>query len=187
MGEKPSDSEGDDLPVEKVSWKDAMAFCKKLTKRERQAGHLPEGYIYRLPTEAEWEYVMRGGHKSEERYKYSGSDNIDKVAWYGDNSSGHTHVVGQKQPNELEIHDMSGNVYEWCYDWFDSGYYGDNSREDPVNISRASSRVIRGGSWINAAQYCRSANRHSWYPDYTHYYIGFRVVLAPEIPNDATE
>ena len=175
----PSRIEGGDHPVERISWHDAMRFCRKLTKRESQAGRLPKGYVYRLPTEAEWEYAARGGSKSN-GYKHSGSDDIDEVAWYVDNSSSKTHEVGRKQPNELGIYDMSGNVWEWCYDWYDDDYYSNSPRENPVNTSRASYRVCRGGS-CNNTRFCRSVFRFRSAPDFKYFILGFRVALAPEI------
>ena len=131
MGYNPSYSEGDNRPVEKVSWYDAVEFCNKLSEKE---GLTPAYTIngfdvscnwsangYRLPTEAEWEYAAKGGKKSK-NYKYSGSDNIDDVAWYDANSDGRSHDVGTKAPNELGIYDMSGNVWEMCWDSFDNSY-----------------------------------------------------------------
>ena len=181
MGKNPSRFKGVRNPVECVSWNDAVAFCKKLTERERAAGRLPAGYVYRLPTEAEWEYAARGGPKSK-GCKYSGSDDLDAVGWYDGNSGRKTHPVGQKQPNELGLYDMSGNVWEWCLDWYDSGYYRKSPGTDPVNTAGASSRVSRGGSWYNSAGYCRAAIRDRVRPDSADSLLGFRVCLAPSSP-----
>ena len=117
MGKNPSSfKKGGNYPVECVSWYDAMAFCRKLTELERSAGRLPKGYEYTLPTEAQWEYAARGG--KSKGYEYSGSDDLGEVGWSWDNSNGATHSVRQKKPNELGLYDMSGNVYEWCRDWY---------------------------------------------------------------------
>ena len=134
MGKNPSYNVGDNLPVTNVSWNDCQEFIKKLNSLT--------GAKFRLPTEAEWEYAARGGKKSK-KYKYSGSNNIDDVAWYTYNSGGKTHAVGTKRPNELGIYDMSGNVYEWCSDWYDS--YSSMSQTNPKGANSGSYRVLRGG------------------------------------------
>ncbi len=165
---------GNSHPVTCVSWDDAMAFCKWLTEKEHKSGHLPTGYRYTLPTEAQWEFAARGGNKSK-GYKYSGSDNLDKVGWYSDNSGKKTHEVGQKATNELGLYDMSGNVYEWCYDWYDLDYYDSGSMKDPTGAGSGSNRVNRGGSWNNNAGNCRSANRNRNTPADTDIILGFRL------------
>lgn len=167
-------------PIESVSWHDAVIFCEQLTQFERQAGRLPADYEYRLPTEAEWEYAARGASKSQ-GYMYSGSDDIDRVAWYKGNSNGHTSRVGQKEPNELGIHDMSGNVNEWCLDWYSRCYYRSTPQKDPVNTTEGVRHVSRGGSWSSVAQKCRSAFRNKWHPSKTASFLGFRVALAPAV------
>jgi len=165
-----------EYPIVCVSWHNAVAFCKWLTSTERRAGRLPEGYEYRLPTEAEWEYAARGGSNGRST-KYAGSNSIGEVAWYADNSSQKTHLVGQKQANELGLHDMSGNVWEWCLDWKDD--YSSGSQTDPVGLGTDSLRVFRGGSWNYIASFCRVAYRYGHTPTYTYSNIGFRVALAP--------
>lgn len=175
MGTNPSRFKGSNKPVEQVSWNDAVKFCKKLTARERAAGRLPSDCEYRLPTEAEWEFAARGGTKSR-GYKYSGSNNINSVAWFGSNSSGQTHEVGTKSSNELGIHDMSGNVWEWCNDWY--GKYSSGSATDPAGASSGSYRVNRGGGWASGARCCRVAFRDNNSPGYTYAFLGFRVLLA---------
>jgi len=152
MGKNPSKfADGDNYPVEQVSWNDAQKFIKKLNART--------GKNYRLPTEAEWKYAAGGGNKSR-GYEYSGSNNIDDVAWYYDNSGGYSHPVGTKSPNELGIYDMSGNVCEWCQDWYIGSF-----------------RAALGGSWSNYASYCLVANRLGNNPDARDNDFGFRVVL----------
>ncbi len=178
MGTNPSHFKGSNNPVEQVSWNDAVKFCERLTQRERAAGRLPEGYAYRLPTEAEWEYAARGGAKSR-GYKYSGSDDLDRVGWYDGNSGKKTHEVRTKSGNELGLYDMSGNVWEWCNDWY--GEYGSGTQSDPAGPGTGSARVNRGGSWGSRARRCRSAIRGGNSPGYTPCDLGFRVVLGPII------
>ncbi|MBR5249759.1 MAG: SUMF1/EgtB/PvdO family nonheme iron enzyme [Bacteroidales bacterium] len=168
MGDNPSYSKGDNLPVENVSWNDIQEFIKKLNQLT--------GKTYRLPTEAEWEYAARGGKKSK-GYKYAGSNNIEDVAWYTNNSSSHTHPVGQKQPNELGLYDMSGNVWEWCQDRY--GNYNSSSQTNPTGPASGSNRVLRGGSWCNSARLCRVSDRCSYDPSSRYYTFGFRLVLLP--------
>jgi len=129
---------------------------------------------YRLPTEAEWEYAARGGNKSK-GYKYSGSDNADDVAWYASNSKSMTQQVGKKAPNELGLYDMSGNVWECCSDWYDSGYYAKSPTTNPYNSTAGSYRVYRGGSCYSIAAYTRAASRNNVSPTYTYGGLGFRI------------
>jgi len=161
MGKEPSFFKGDNLPVERVSWHDAVAFCKKVGGR--------------LPTEAEWEFAARGGNKSK-GYIYSGSNNINEVAWYSNNSGGTTRVVGTKAPNELGTHGMSGNVWEWCNDWY--SFYPEVPVSDPKGPIRGTFRVIRGGSWSSFARVgLRNAIRDYILPNLSSQYWGFRVVF----------
>ena len=170
MGKNPSHFKGDNLPVESVSWHDAVEFCKKLSQKE--------GVTYRLPTEAEWEYAARGGNQSK-GFEYSGSSSIDGVAWYSSNSGSKTQPVGTKQPNELGIYDMSGNVWEWCSDWYDSNYYKNSPSNNPTGPSSGSFRVLRGGSWGSRAKSCRVAYRNYSGPERRFDRSGFRVVRLP--------
>ena len=167
MGNNPSSWKGDNLPVENVSWDDCQDFIRKLNTLT--------GKNFRLPTEAEWEFAARGGNKSR-GYKYAGSNNIGDVAWYDGNSGNKTHVVGTKSPNELGIYDMSGNVYEWCQDWY--GDYSSASQTNPTGASNGSNRVLRGGSWYSYARICRSSDRDGGTPVSRYYYYGFRLVLS---------
>ena len=168
MGSNPSNFSGTNLPVEGVSWDDCQTFIKKLNQLT--------GKNFRLPTEAEWEYAARGGQKSK-GYKYAGSNALSDVAWYWDNSSSKTHPVKQKQANELGLYDMSGNVWEWCQDWY--GNYGSAAQTNPTGPSSGSYRVIRGGSWSDSASSCRVAYRNIYSPGIRISYLGFRVVLLP--------
>ncbi|MGI6301330.1 MAG: SUMF1/EgtB/PvdO family nonheme iron enzyme [Verrucomicrobiota bacterium] len=170
-------STSDSYPMVYVSWKNAVAYCEWLTQRERDAGRLPQGYEYRLPTEAEWEYAARGG-KNGRSTKYSGSDNLGEVGWYSGNSGRKTHEVGGKRANELGLYDMSGNVWERCWDW--KGTYSSSSQRDPVGPGSGSPRVPRGGGWFLDAGGCRVADRGGSSPVFTDYYSGFRVALAPQ-------
>ena len=166
MGSNPSYFEGDDLPVEQVSWDDCQEFIRKLNSLT--------GQNFRLPTEAEWEFACRGGNNSR-GYKYSGSNYIDNVAWYDGNSGGKTHPVATKSPNELGIYDMSGNVWEWCCDWY--GDYTSGALTNPKGPESGSLRVHRGGCWIYYARFCRSSFRHFNFPTHRYYYLGLRLAL----------
>ncbi len=166
MGGNPSYFKGDNLPVECVSWNDCQEFINKLNSIT--------GRNFRLPTEAEWEFAARGGKKSK-GYKYSGSNNLDEVAWYNENSGDQTHPVGTKKPNELGIYDMSGNVWEWCADWY--GDYSSSPSTDPTGPTSGSIRVYRGGSWSHYAWLCRVSYRNWDFPDFGLDYLGLRLVL----------
>jgi formylglycine-generating enzyme required for sulfatase activity len=177
MGSNPANlkNAGRDATVEQVSWDDAMQFCRKLTERERQAGRLPEGYEYTLPTEAQWEYACRAGTTGP----FAGSGNLDSMGWYTSNSGNTTHPVAQKQANAWGLYDMHGNVWEWCRDW--SGGYPGGSVTDPTGPSSGSSRVFRGGCWSSIAQFCRSVFRSCFEPGYRINDVGFRLALAPSL------
>jgi formylglycine-generating enzyme required for sulfatase activity len=175
MGVNPSYFQGADLPVERVSWDDAMVFCDRLTKQEHLAERLQPGQVYRLPTEAEWEYAARGGSRSQ-GYKYAGSNILEEVAWSSSNSGRKTHPVAQKTANELDLYDMSGNVSEWCQDWYADSYRNVPS-VDPAGPSSGRSRVVRGCSWSYSPRYCRSIDRNSRLPGNRRNFMGFRVAL----------
>lgn len=172
MGSNPSYFKGDTLPVETVSWDEAMAFCQKLTERERSAGRLPAGWEFTLPTEAQWEFACRAGTTGD----YAGD--LDAMAWYDKNSGSKTHPVGTKQANAWGLSDMHGNVWEWCADWYGSSYPG-GSVPDPSGAVSGSNRVSRGGSWGFSAVDCRSAFRGYVEPGFRHGNLGFRLALAP--------
>ena len=164
MGSNPSDSKGDNLPVEQVSWDDCQVFIQNLNQLT--------GKQFRLPTEAEWEYAARGGRKSR-GYKYAGGNDIGLVAWYTGNSGDETHTVATKQANELGVYDMSGNVWEWCSDRY--GDYQSSSQSDPQGPSSGSDRVYRGGGYYSDAVYCRVSYRIDFTPDYRHFDLGLRL------------
>ena len=167
MGSNPSNFKGDNLPVETVNWNDCQEFISKLNSLT--------GRKFRLPTEAEWEYAARGGKKSR-GYQYSGSRKISDVAWYEGNSRSKTHPVGRKQANELGIYDMSGNVWEWCSDWY--GSYSSSSQTNPMGSDSGAKRVRRGGSWCYIARICRSSYRYGDAPDCRGLYLGLRLALS---------
>ena len=166
MGSNPSEFNGDNLPVENVSWDDCQEFIRELNALT--------GQNFRLPTEAEWEFACRGGNNSR-GYKYSGSNYIDNVAWYTDNSGDKTHPVATKSPNELGIYDMSGNVREWCSDWY--GNYSSGAQTNPKGSDEGEFRVLRGGGWSSLAMFCRSSRRSNYIPDLFDYNLGLRLSL----------
>jgi formylglycine-generating enzyme required for sulfatase activity len=182
-------------PVEQLSWVDATNYCGQLTGREQAAGRLPAGWVYRLPTESEWEYACRAGTTTAFSFGsaiHGGMANFDDH-WEYDASIGDIYVsnptvpwlprtttVGSYQPNAWGLYDMHGNVWEWCRDWYDS--YPTGSVTDPPGPTSGSYRVFRGGSWLNLGRNCRSAQRNYWNASYLDYSLGFRVVLAPGQP-----
>jgi formylglycine-generating enzyme required for sulfatase activity len=170
---KPSQFKQEGGPVERVSWDQADRFCRKLSEIK--------GGVYRLPTEAEWEYACRAG--SQERF-YFGNDpaysQIEQYAWYSENSDSSTHPVGEKKPNSFGLYDMHGNVSEWCRDWYAADCYNHSVTADPLCLQNGKSRVIRGGNWFQEARFCRSASRSDCGPYYIRNYVGFRVVLEVE-------
>jgi formylglycine-generating enzyme required for sulfatase activity len=171
MSSNPSNFKGDNLPVEMVTWDDVQVFLGKLNTKT--------GKTYRLPTEAEWEYAAGGGENS--RTKYAGTDSessLGNYSWYGDNSGNKTHPVGTKQPNQLGLYDMSGNVWEWCSDWYGGNYYSSSPQNNPKGASTGSDRVLRGVSWYSTASRCRVSYRYSYYPAARSYYFGFRLVRS---------
>lgn len=162
-----------DFPVANVGWHEAHKFCVELTAREFKAGRLPAGYVYRLPTEAEWEYAARAGSAGA----YAGD--LENLGWYGDNSDKMVHPVAQKQPNAWGLYDMHGNVWEWNSDWYGAEVYSETNRVNPKGPASGEVKSCRGGSWGWAARHSRSANRHWAGAQYCGQHIGLRVVLAP--------
>ncbi|GAB4488088.1 MAG: formylglycine-generating enzyme family protein [Saprospiraceae bacterium] len=172
-------------PVLHVSWNDAAHFCNWLSERAgfQKVYDFQEDSLkidltangYRLPTEAEWEYAAAGG-KPVKKGKYAGAGPLASLAWYSGNAARHPHAVGLKNPNALGIHDLSGNVWEWCHDWYDKGYYA-KSREakNPSGSVSGETRVLRGGAWNNSGKHLRIANRSNRYPDFRDGSVGFRV------------
>ena len=174
MGSNPSYFGGSQLPVEQVSWQDCQAFISRLNELTNEN--------FRLPTEAEWEFAARGGNDSQ-GYKYSGSNDLSSVAWYSYNDSWElrgtgyygTHEVATRNPNELMLYDMSGNVHEWCQDWY--GAYDAGEQVNPVGPAGGTTRVYRGGSWYFDEWFCRVSFRNSVSPSYTSYGIGLRLAM----------
>ncbi|MFT5523976.1 MAG: sulfatase modifying factor 1 [Pirellulaceae bacterium] len=180
---KGLEREGDRYPASYVSWEDALLFCEKLTSRERSAGRLSQVEEYRLPTEAEWEYACRSGTTAA--FSFGSDDaNLKEYAWCGgplrgnEKNDHYAHQVGGKLANAWRLHDMHGNVSEWCLDWYAAEHYGSGSLVDPAGPVLGSYRVSRGGSWYSSPQRCRSANRNWFTPDFRHYRLGFRVLRS---------
>ena len=187
MGENPSKFINDNYPVENVSWYDVQLFITKLNEKNKTN--------YRLPTEAEWEYAARGGQtRNTEESKFSGSHNLDEIGWNWRNSgdsilvgrwdlemmkrnNAHPHAVGEKKPNSLGIYDMSGNVWEWCADWYSDDYYERSPKENPHGPKVTKTRVYRGGSFVSKRKQCTVYYRFSSAPKYGYTYLGFRLVL----------
>jgi formylglycine-generating enzyme required for sulfatase activity len=183
IGSNPSHFTGDpNRPVEQVTWVEATNYCAALTQQERAAERIATNSVYRLPTEAEWEYACRGW-TSDRRFSYGddpGYTNLTNYAWYSDNSGSTTHPVGQKLPNPWGLYDMHGNIYQWCQDWV--GAYPGGVALDPQGPATGTMRVYRGGCWVSGGDDCRSAFRYYSIPDGRSLYVGFRVVLAPSQP-----
>ena len=176
--------EGDDYPMYYVNWYDAVEYCNKLSLKE---GLTPAYEVlnnniicdwnangYRLPTEAEWEYAAKGGNKENRTFEYSGSNKVDEVAWYVDNSDRGIKPVGIKNPNGLGLYDMSGNVWEWCWDWF--SFYESDAQAGPKGPSVGKERINRGGGWLSSANVVRATYRAFFSPFDRSYVLGFRVV-----------
>jgi formylglycine-generating enzyme required for sulfatase activity len=189
MGENPSQFKGpNDLPVERVSWLDAVKFCNKLSERDGRTScyridgenvTIAGGNGYRLPSEAEWEYACRAGTSTV--YPFGDDPGaLGDYAWYGANSVQKPHPVGQKRPDAWGLYDMLGNVDEWCADWYDATYYASSEGTDPPGAARASFRVLRGGSWHDVPRICRPACRYRYMPGNRSYGLGFRVAAVQE-------
>lgn len=181
MKSNPSPVQSDKLPVMNISWEDAIAFCNKLS----QIFDLDTVYTiingkyffdinangFRLPTEAEWEYACRAGSNSD----YPGSGILDEIGWFNGNSAYNTHPVGTKKPNDWNIYDMNGNVWEWCWDWYDESYYSVSPSADPTGPESGTRRVLRGGACSVGATFARSSNRT--YPANDFTYCGLRIII----------
>jgi formylglycine-generating enzyme required for sulfatase activity len=176
LGRNPSHFPGDpNRPVEKVTFYDASKYCAAVTERERAAGHLPPGYIYRLPTEAEWEHACRAGGTN--LFSFGDDPSVaDQFAWTGENSEAMTHPVGLKRPNAWGLYDMHGNVWEWCLDWFEP--YPAAPVTDPVGPATSKYKVFKGGGWNQEVPFARSVNRFMMAPSSGIHFVGFRLVLG---------
>ncbi len=185
MGENPAYFRGDALPVEQVSWEDAQEFIEKLNALLRAQG---KAYEYALPTEAQWEYAARGGlHQDDHTLEYAGSSELEEVAWYGNLEEAEhqyetTMPSGLKAPNALGLYDMSGNVDEWCEDWFDHDYYEKSPAKDPLGPTGGSYRMLRGGSWNQYPRLCRVARRNAGQPRGSSGNVGLRLSCNPQAP-----
>ena len=182
MGKSPSMFRGDDRPVERVSWRSAEQFCQALAGKLGRTYRVPLRLrqtlrTARLPTEAEWEYACRAG-TSTPFYTGSSESDLSRAAWWIGNSGEQTHSAGQKEANAWGLHDMLGNVYEWCADWYDESYYAKSPTKDPAGPPSGATRVVRGGYWRTGANRYRIAARHGRRPNDTSPAIGFRVCLA---------
>ncbi len=172
------EKEGDDYAASYISWEDAMKFCVELMNQDRLSGKLPADWSYRLPTEAQWEYACRAGTKT--RYSFGDNDSrLGDYAWYDKNAYNvgetYAHRVGFKRANAWGFHDLHGNVFEWCQDWYREELPGGT---DPEVTTKAAGRVYRGGSWSRAARNCRSADRYGYAPDFRRLYLGFRLAAV---------
>lgn len=176
LGRNPSHFTGDpNRPVEKITFQDASNYCATLTQQERQAGRLPADYEYRLPSEAEWEYACRAG--STNHFSFGDDPGIaDQYAWTAENSDATTHPVGLKRPNAWGLHDMHGNVWEWCSDWFEP--YPAAPLTDPVGPPSSKYKVFKGGGWNQDLPYARASSRFMMSPSNGIHFVGVRVLLG---------
>lgn len=172
MGANPSKFKGADRPVEQVTWDECQEFLRRLNEKT--------GGAFRLPTEAEWEYAARSGGRIETWAGTSNDAELDTFAWLGDNSGEQSQPVGRKRPNGLGIHDMSGNVWEWCSDWFDGDYYENSPANDPRGPASGELRVLRGGAWTDDSSWLRTASRFSIEPGKSYDRLGFRLAAPPD-------
>jgi formylglycine-generating enzyme required for sulfatase activity len=171
MGENPSYFKGPKNPVEEVSWDDCLRFLRRLNEKVG-------GGKFQFPTEAQWEHACRAG--STTKYCFGEDESgLGEYAWYDKNSSGKPHPVGEKKPNAWGLYDMHGNIWQWCADWYDSGYYAHSSTDDPAGPAAGTARVSHGGSWFSPARSARSANHGRIEPEHRGSHLGFRVSLAP--------
>jgi sulfatase modifying factor 1 len=189
MPQKPTWEWKENYPINQITWEEAISFCNWLSKKEKlQPAYSKNGpnYVcdfntngYRLPTEAEWEYAAKGG-KLAQKTKYSGSDNPDEVSWNKTNSNNTPHTVGTKLPNKLGLYDMSGNVWEWCWDWYNKDFYKMKTQntKNPIGPEMGEKRIVRGGSWDSVADGLRPENRLSTYPNKTHSFYGVRLARS---------
>jgi formylglycine-generating enzyme required for sulfatase activity len=185
--EKVKDKDTESFPVENVSWDEAMEFCRQLTTRD-QGKQLPSGHVCRLPREAEWEYACRGGVSSYQAFHFGNSLSSNQANFHGNYPYGgadkgvylqRTCLVGSYKANAFGLHDMHGNVAEWCHDWYAPDYYSKSLRQDPPGPAEGPGRVVRGGDWNGYGQICRSASRSQRYPAFRDRFLGFRVALVP--------
>ena len=176
MGNNPSRFKGDDLPVENVTWDDVQVFLQRLNAQT--------GKNYRLPTEAEWEYAARGGQQSRQT-QFAGGFELETVAWCTANSENTTHAVGTKQPNELGLYDMSGNVWEWCSDYY--GQYTSDKQTNPTGAKKGTARIVRGGCYAAIGRQCRVSGRKSLYQGGKDYMTGFRLAMDDDREARAAE
>jgi sulfatase modifying factor 1 len=187
MPPKPVWGWQDNYPINNITWNEVIDYCNWLSKKEnlepvytQQGPNVSCDFTkngYRLPTEAEWEYAAKGGKKSKET-RYSGSNNPNQIAWHKANSKASPHTIGTKLPNELGIYDMSGNVWEWCWDWYNKDYYTIEDNKNPKGPVMGERKSVRGGSWDSKLNYMRPANRISTLPSKTHEFYGFRVARS---------
>lgn len=186
MPARPSWGWNDDYPITNISWTDAVKYCNWLSKENNlKPAYSKKGdkYVcdfsadgYRLPSEAEWEYAAKGGNKSK-NFTYSGSNDLEMIAWYANNSRKSPKEIGTKLANELGLHDMSGNVWEWCWNYYSPIYHLAEKRDNPIGPDRGEKRSVRGGSWDSSKlEYLKPSNQLSWNPNSTNEFFGFRVV-----------
>jgi formylglycine-generating enzyme required for sulfatase activity len=187
MPGNPSEEKGGFYPVARITWGEAVQFCKKLTEKQAKAGRLKAGEEYRLPTEAEWECACRAG--TDRRFSFGGvDDELVQYGWCIENSDEKPHVVALKKPNPWGLYDVHGNVLEWCLDWY-ALHYPAGNQTDPTGPAQGTTRVARGGCWMSDLSQCRSAARFSFRPDSRSYMIGFRVMrtIAEELAEPPKE
>lgn len=171
MGDNPSHHQGDDLPVERVSWDECQIFIERINQMS--------GFTFRLPTEAEWEYAARGGAKpTHTKYAGTNDDSISDFVWCKKNSDGHSHIVREKSPNNLGLFDMSGNISEWCQDWYFNSYVNSTSRHNPQGPASGMNKVYRGGSWGDNAINCRVSKRFNMSPKFKNKLVGIRLAAS---------